>query len=71
MAVAKGEKPNIFTRIKRTVRNTAQEMKRVHWPSKRDLAVYTVAVICVSLAMAIIIYLMDSIVGALMNLILK
>ncbi|MCL1805161.1 MAG: preprotein translocase subunit SecE [Clostridiales bacterium] len=71
MAVAKGEKPNLFTRLKRTFRNTIQEMKRVHWPGKRDLAVYTAVVIGVSLVVALFIYILDSGVGALMNLILR
>jgi len=71
MAVAKGEKQSVFTRIKKTFRNTIQEMKRVHWPGKRDLAVYTAVVIGVSLVMALFIYILDSGVGALMSLILK
>jgi preprotein translocase subunit SecE len=71
MAVAKGEKPNLFTRIKRSFRNTVQEMKRVHWPGKRDLAVYTAVVIGVSLIVALFIYILDSGVGAVMNLILR
>ena len=71
MAVAKGEKQSVFSRIKRTVRNTAQEMKRVHWPGKRDLAIYTAVVIGVSLIVALFIYILDSGVGALMSLILK
>ena len=71
MAVAKGEKQSIVTKVKRSFRNTIQEMKRVHWPGKRDLAVYTTVVIGVSLAVALFIYVLDSGVGALMNLILR
>ena len=71
MAVAKGEKQSVFSRIKRSIRNTIQEMKKVHWPGRRDLVIYTAMVIGVSLAMALIIYILDSGVGALMNLILK
>ena len=71
MAVAKPEKQGVFTRIKRSFRSTIQEMKRVHWPGKRDLAVYTAVVIGVSLVVALFIYILDSGVGALMNLILK
>ena len=71
MAVAKGEKQSIVTKVKRSCRNTIQEMKRVHWPGRRDLAVYTSVVIGVSLVMALFIYVLDSGVGALMNLILR
>ena len=70
MAVASGEKLNFITRIKRSFRNMYQEMKKVHWPSKRDLSVYTFVVICVSLIIAFIIYLMDLGIGAVMDLIL-
>ena len=71
MAVAKSEKPNFLTKIKKSFRNTVQEMKRVHWPGKRDLAVYTAVVIGVSLIVALFIYVLDSGIGALMTLILK
>jgi len=71
MAVAKGEKPNVIERIKRYFRGMYQEMKRVHWPSRRDMMIYTAAVIGVSLIMSLIIYLLDSSVGALMGLILS
>ena len=71
MAVAKSEKPNLIERIKRYIRGMVQEMKRVHWPGRRDLIVYTAAVIGVSLIVALFIYLLDSGVGALMGLILS
>ena len=71
MAVAKNEKQNLLTKVKRSFRTTIQEMKRVHWPGKRDTTVYTVVVIGVSLVVALFIYILDSGVGTLMNLILK
>ena len=71
MAVAKSDKPSVITKVRRSFRNTIQEMKRVHWPGRRDLMVYTAVVIGVSLVMALVIYILDSGVGALMNLILK
>jgi len=71
MAVAKGEKPGPIERVKRLFRSMIQEMKKVHWPGRRDLAVYTAVVIGVSLVMALIIYVLDSGIGVLMNLILS
>lgn len=71
MAVAKSEKPSVFARIKRYFRNMIQEMKKVHWPSKRDLSVYTAVVIGVSIVIALFIWLLDSGINALMGLILK
>ena len=71
MAVAKTEKPKVLDRVKRYFRSMAQEMKRVHWPGRRDLLVYTVAVAGVSLVMAVLIYVLDSGVGALMGFLLS
>jgi len=71
MAVAKGEKPSVIERIKRYFRGMYQEIKRVHWPGRRDLMIYSAAVIGVSLIMSALIYLLDSSVGALMGLFLS
>ena len=70
MAVAKGDKPSLFTRFKRYVRSTAQEMKKVHWTGRRDLMIYTALVIGASLVVALFIYILDSGVSTLMRLIL-
>ena len=48
-----------------------QEMKKVHWPSKRDLAVYTAVVIGVSIVIAIIIYGMDTGITFLMRFVIN
>ena len=71
MAVAKSEKVNPFVRIKRAFRNMAGEMKKVHWPGKRDLAVYTVVVIGVSLVVSVLIYILDTGIGVFMNFVLS
>jgi len=71
MAVAKTEKPGIIARIKRPFRSMYQELKRVSWPGRRDLIVYSAAVIGVSLAVALFIYLLDTGIGVIMGLILK
>ena len=71
MAVAKNDKPSLLERIKRPFRNMAQEMKKVHWPGKRDMAIYTAVVIGVSLVVALVIYLLDTGIGTMMNLILS
>ena len=70
MATTKTEKPGILARIKRPFRGMYQEMKRVSWPGRRDLVVYSAAVIGVSLAVALFIYLLDSGIGVLMGFIL-
>jgi preprotein translocase subunit SecE len=71
MAVAKSEKPSFTERVKRYFRGIAQEMKKVHWPERKTLAIYTAVVIFVSLVIAFAIWVMDIGIGALMNLILS
>ena len=71
MAVAKSEKPGFIERTKRYFRNMVQEMKKVVWPGKRDLAVYTAVVIGASLVLAAVIWMLDLGIGAIMGLIIK
>ena len=71
MSVAKTDKPGVLARIKKPFRSMYQELKRVSWPGRRDLVVYSAAVIGVSLAVALFIYLLDSGIGIIMGLILK
>ena len=71
MAVSKGDKPGFFARIKRPIRNMHQEMKRVQWPHRRDLMIYSAAVIGVSLVVAMFIFILDYVIGIVMGLILS
>ena len=71
MAVAKSDKLGVVERSKRYVRGMVQEMKRVHWPGRRDLIVYTAAVIGVSLVVAVLIGILDLAVGAGMDFLLN
>ena len=48
-----------------------QELKKVTWPTKKDLLNYTVAVIVFIIIMAIVTGLFDFILSALFNLIVK
>jgi preprotein translocase subunit SecE len=45
-------------------------MKKVHWPDRKTLLIYTAVVIVVSLVISLAIWLMDIGIGALMGLIL-
>ena len=69
--VKKTEKPGFFTRAKnwivalpgRTVgafKNTAAELKKVAWPSKKDLVNYSIVVIGFVVALAVIVGLLDT-----------
>ena len=76
------EKKNIFVRILlffkrlglnigKAFKNTFFELKKVTWPSKRDLLTYSLITIGFMVCMGIIIYLIDLGSGALVNLLLS
>ncbi len=71
MAVAKSEKVGVIDRTKRYFRSMVHEMKKVHWPSKRDTAVYTAVVILACAVVSAMIWIMDMGIGGLLNLIIK
>ena len=69
--VKKNEKPGFFTRAKDWIvalparitgafKSMAAELKKVAWPSKKDLINYSVVVIAFVVALAIIVGLLDT-----------
>ena len=69
--VKKTEKPGFFTRAKNWIvalpgrianacKNMAAELKKVAWPSRKDLVNYSIVVIAIVLALEVIVGLMDS-----------
>lgn len=59
----KNKKPGLFARIKKYFSSVRSEMKRVVWPSKKELINYTVTV-CVSLiVVGVVIALLDAGIG--------
>ena len=69
--VKKTEKPGFFTRAKNWIvalpgriagafKNMASELKKVAWPSKKDLINYSFVVIAFVVALAIIVGLLDT-----------
>lgn len=71
MAVAKSEGTGFVTRTKRYFRSMVHEMKKVHWPSRRDAAVYTAVVVIACAFVSVLIWIMDLGIGSLLNLIIK
>lgn len=51
--------------IKRFFRSVMAELKKVHWPSKKELTTYTVVVIVTVLVVAVLIFGWDTILTAL------
>jgi len=75
-AVEKKDKPsfikrvgNFFKRIGRFFKNMWHELKKVSWPSVKDVRNYSLVVFAFMIVMGIIIGLIDFGSGALINLI--
>ena len=70
--VKKTEKPGFFTRAKNWIvalpgrianafKNMAAELKKVAWPSRKDLVNYSIVVIAFVVALAVIVGLLDTV----------
>lgn len=77
-AVEKKEKPsffrrigNFFVRIGRYFKNMWHELKKVTWPTKKDVLNYSLVVFAFMLVMGVIIGLFDWGSGALIRLIIS
>ena len=79
---AKAQKPNGFKRvlnfwkklglkIGKAFKNTFYELKKVTWPTKKELVTYSLVTLGFMVVMGIIIYLIDLGSGELVNLLLK
>jgi len=77
-AVEKKDKPsfikrvgNFFKRIGRFFKNMWHELKKVSWPSKKEVLNYSLIVFAFMVVMGVIIGLMDFGSGALIDLIVN
>lgn len=52
-------------------RNVRAEMKKVNWPSRKDIITYTIVVLVTSVVAAIGIWLADAVFGKALQLIIK
>ena len=71
MSVAKGEKVRFVDRVKKLYRGVAQEMKKVHWPSRKELISYTLVVLSSVFIVGIALWIIDSGVSYVMELLIK
>ena len=56
---AKDERPNIFERIARFIREVVAEMRKVNWPSRKELLTYTSVVLVFVIVMMSIVGVLD------------
>ena len=59
-AVAKNGKPKFTVRVKNFFRSVWAELKKVHWPTKKQLITYTGVVLGTVLVMALLLWIVDS-----------
>ena len=78
----KTEKPGFFTRaknwivalparIKNAFKNMVAELKKVSWPSKKDLVNYSLVVIGFVVVLAVIVGLLDTASSSLVKLLIQ
>ena len=61
-------KKGFFERVKDYIKGVSSEMKKVAWPSKKDTYKYTLVVIAVCAAFAILFWVLDTAFLALLGL---
>ncbi len=62
---------NFFKRLAKYFRDTASEMKKVVWPSKKQIINNALVVLVVVIVAAVLIFLLDSLFGLILGLLLK
>ena len=60
-----------FTRIGRFVREVISELKKVSWPSRKELISYSIAVLVFIAICVVITFVMDTGLSAAVNLLFK
>ena len=63
-------KKGFFTRVKDFFKGVSSEMKKVAWPTKKETYKYTLVVIVVCAAFALLFWLLDTVFLALLGLII-
>ena len=65
---AKGGKPGLTQRARNYLGDVKAEMRRVVWPSRRELRNYSIAVICLLIVFGVVVWLVDTgVVAALVG----
>ena len=61
-------KPSFFSRVRKNLRVSFAELKKVHWPTFNENLTYTGVVLATVAVMAVIIWVADSCITALFRL---
>ena len=65
------KKPGFFARISRSFRDMKGELKKVVWPSKKQIVNNTLVVIAVVIICGLVIFGLDNLFGFVLRLILR
>lgn len=68
--LARKEKVNRLEEAKKYFKSVYGELKKVHWPTRREVLIYTGVVLVSVVIIGIIIWIFDSLLSRLMQLIL-
>lgn len=66
----KKEKVNRVEQLRKFLRGTLNELKKVHWPNRREVIVYTLVVLVAVAAVGILIWLFDSVLSTILKAVL-
>lgn len=69
-ANTKGSEVKGFNKVKKHLKDVKAEMKKVHWPTRRQLLVFTIIVLLSILTVGIFFWLLDTGFTALLQLII-
>lgn len=70
-SVVKKEKVNYIEQARKFIRGALNELKKVHWPTRREIIIYTAVVLVAVVAVGVMIWLFDSALSFILKRILQ
>lgn len=70
MAVKQAEKQGFVARTRKFTRASLNELKKVHWPNRKELTTYSIVVVISVLFVSGIIWIFDSVLSLIMGFII-
>ena len=64
-------KPNWIESARTYIRGVMNELKKVHWPNRRETAIYTSVVLVSVVFVGVLIWVFDALLGAAMGVLIK
>ena len=64
------KKVGFFAKAKKSSKASLNELKKVHWPTKKEFITYTNVVLVTVVVIAALIWIVDSIVGGIFGLLI-